>query len=91
MWLHPDGIARTTRWEHDDRGGMPLWKSVIEQISESTGIEKTEIKLLIIDQLPLYQNLLNEMIKLNISDEIINNSQHRINNICQQIQELTHG
>lgn len=21
MWLHPDGIARTTRWEKDDHGG----------------------------------------------------------------------
>ncbi|TCM66413.1 serine/threonine-protein kinase HipA [Acinetobacter calcoaceticus] len=25
MWLHPDGIARTTRWERDDQGGSPQW------------------------------------------------------------------
>lgn len=91
MWLHPDGIARTTRWERDDHGGMPLWRSVIEQISESTRIEKQEIKLEIINQLPLYENLLKEMIKLNIADEIIQNSHHRIHNICQQIKELSNG
>lgn len=70
---------------------MPLWRSVIEQISESTRIEKEEIKLEIINQLPLYENLLKEMIKLNIANEIIQNSHHRIHNICQQIQELSNG
>ena len=46
MWLHQDGIARTTRWERDDHGGMPLLSSVIEQIAESTSIDPQEIKIL---------------------------------------------
>lgn len=37
MLLHPDGIARRMRWERDD-GGAPLWKSVIEQCREATGL-----------------------------------------------------
>ena len=91
MWLHPDGIARTTRWERDDHGGMPIWHSVIEQIAESTMIDPQEIKAVLIEQLPLYQGLLEHMQHLQLAPEILENSQYRINNICQQLEELNHG
>lgn len=91
MWLHPDGIARTTRWERDDHGGMPIWHSVIEQIAESTLIDLKEIKAVLIEQLPLYQGLLEHMQHLQLAPEILENSQYRINNICQQLEELNHG
>lgn len=91
MWLHPDGIARTTRWERDDHGGMPIWHSVIEQIAESTMIDPKEIKAVLIEQLPLYQGLLEHMQHLQLAPEILENSQYRINNICQQLEELNHG
>lgn len=91
MWLHPDGIARTTRWERDDHGGMPIWHSVIEQIAESTLIDPKEIKAVLIEQLPLYQGLLEHMQHLQLAPEILENSQYRINNICQQLEELNHG
>ena len=70
---------------------MPIWGSVITQIEECTGIDSTEIKHTMIQQLPLYENLLDEMKKINIDDEILQNSHHRILNICQQIQELSNG
>lgn len=44
MWLHPYGIARTTRWGKDDQGGSPVWQSVIQQIHQSTAINLSEIK-----------------------------------------------
>lgn len=91
MWLHPDGIARTTRWERDDHGGMPIWHSVIEQIAESTMIDPKEIKAVLIEQLPLYQGLLEHMQYLQLAPEILENSQYRIDNICQQLEELNHG
>ncbi|QGR73434.1 type II toxin-antitoxin system HipA family toxin [Acinetobacter lwoffii] len=91
MWLHPDGIARTTRWERDDHGGMPIWHSVIEQIAESTMIDPQEIKAVLIEQLPLYQGLLKHMQHLQLAPEILENSQYRIDNICQQLEELNHG
>lgn len=91
MWLHPDGIARTTRWERDDHGGMPIWHSVIEQIAESTMIDPKEIKAVLIEQLPLYQGLLKHMQHLQLAPEILENSQYRIDNICQQLEELNHG
>jgi len=91
MWLHPDGIARTTRWERDDHGGMPIWHSVIEQIAESTMIDPKEIKAVLIEQLPLYQGLLKHMQHLQLAPEILENSQYRIDNICLQLEELNHG
>ena len=91
MWLHPDGIARTTRWERDDHGGMPIWHSVIEQIAESTMIDPKEIKAVLIEQLPLYQGLLKHMQYLQLAPEILENSQYRIDNICQQLEELNYG
>ena len=91
MWLHPDGIARTTRWERDDHGGMPIWHSVIEQIAESTMIDPKEIKAVLIEQLQLYQGLLKHMQHLQLAPEILENSQYRIDNICQQLEELNHG
>lgn len=91
MWLHPDSIARTTRWERDDHGGMPLLSSVIEQIAESTSIDPQEIKTLLIEQLPIYRGLLEKMQALQLADEILENSQYRIINICQQLEEISHG
>lgn len=75
----------------DDHGGMPIWHSVIEQITEQTGIEHQEIQSEFVKQLPLYQGLMDEMHRLQISEEILQNSQYRIENICQQIQELAYG
>lgn len=91
MWLHPDGIARTTRWEKDDHGGTPIWQSVIQQIHHITAIPTHEIRQVLVDQLPIYHNLLQQMQNLKISDDIIKNSYYRIENICQQLEELQHG
>lgn len=91
MWLHPDGIARTTRWEKDDHGGAPKWKSVIQQISETTGIEPSLIQEELFAQLSLYQGLLAYMTSIGIDAEIIENSELKIQNICQQLEDLVHG
>lgn len=33
MYLHPDGIARRIRWEHND-GGQPDWRRVLDRVCE---------------------------------------------------------
>lgn len=91
MWLHPDGIARTTRWEQDDQGGAPLWKSVIQQVAEVTSIDSQLLVELLQQQLPFYQKLIALMQDIGIDQEIIENSRYRIENICQQLSELSHG
>lgn len=91
MWLHPDGIARTTRWERNDHGGAPRWLSVMQQIHESTAIPLDEIRNELLKQRPLYQQLLQEMQRIGVDAEIIENSQRRVENIVQQLEELAHG
>lgn len=39
MFLHPDGIARRMRWEHDD-AGSPTWASVITQAALIAAIDE---------------------------------------------------
>lgn len=88
MWLHPDGIARTIRWEKDDHGGLPVWASVIEQISATNVITQSKIINALKQQLPLYQNLLQFLKEIKMDQEIIENSEYRIQNICQQLEKL---
>ena len=88
MWLHPDGIARTTRWERDDQGGAPLWQSVIQQVAEITLIDQQQLRDMFKQQLPYYQALIERMQQIGIDQEIVENSHYRIENICQQLSEL---
>lgn len=43
MWLHPDGIARRSRWEADD-GGSPNWASAIDQACEAAKVDHAKVK-----------------------------------------------
>lgn len=88
MWLHPDGIARTTRWQRDDQGGAPEWASVITQITEVSSVSEERLGQVLKQQLPRYKALLAHMHSLNMDEEIIQNSQNRIANICQQLDAL---
>lgn len=88
MWLHPDGIARTTRWELNDQGGSPNWKSVIEQVLESCDIDQRVLLDIFKAQLPIYSGLMAFMQQIGIDQDIIENSHYRIENICQQLSEL---
>lgn len=84
MWLHPEDIARTTRWDRDDHG-TPHWASVIQKVVEVVSIdEQTELK----QSLPLYEQLIAKMQDQQVDQEIIDNSRYRISSICQQLAEL---
>ncbi|ENX59828.1 MULTISPECIES: type II toxin-antitoxin system HipA family toxin [Acinetobacter] len=87
MWLHPDGIARCTRWEKNDN----QWASITNQIAECTTLSLGQLKVLFSEQLPLYQGLLDKMLSIGIDTEIIENSEHRIHNICKQLEEICNG
>lgn len=87
MWLHPDGIARCTRWKkHDNQ-----WASIINQITECTTLSLDQVKVLFSEQLPLYRGLLDKMSSIGVDSEIIQDSQHRIYNICTQLEEICNG
>ncbi len=91
MWMHPDGIARTTRWEKDDQGGTPVWQSVMQQIIEISGLSSDHLKQTFAQQLHLYQGLLDKMRSIGVDSEIQENSRYRIESICQQLEEINRG
>lgn len=70
MYLHPDGIARTIRWDEQD-GGHPDWEHVAVQAAEATGLELE----LILTELRMYrekvQMLPEWMAELAIPEEVI--------------------
>lgn len=87
MWLHPEGIARTIRWERDDHGA-PNWASVIQQVAEVTRVKEDTVKTALKQSLPCYQQLEAKMQHEQVDQEIIDNSHYRITSICQQLAEL---
>ena len=87
MWLHPDGIARSTRWEKDDNN----WASIAHQIVECSSLTIEQIKSVFSEQLPLYQGLLTHMKSIGIDDEILENCAYRIEGICAQLKEICYG
>lgn len=64
MWLHPDGIVRTTRWKQDDKGGSPNWASVLQQIYTVTGIDPSALQVELVNLLPKYRQLIHHMQQL---------------------------
>lgn len=65
--------------------------SIANQITECTTLSIDQVKALFSEQLPLYQGLLDKMLSIGIDTEIIDNSAHRIQNICNQLKEICHG
>lgn len=87
MWLHPDGIARSTKWLRDDQN----WAAVADQIIEHSTLSLVQIQAIYAEQLVLYQGLLSQMEMIGIDEEILENCRYRIENICQQLEEICHG
>jgi len=90
MWLHPDGIARVTRWDRDD-GGDPHWLSVLLQIEEVTQISIALLKQYLVDWLPIFKQLPEFLQEEGMDSTIINYCRPRIEAICLQLESLAHG
>lgn len=87
MWLHPDGIARSTKWLRDDQN----LAEVANQITENSTLNLMQIKAVYSEQLVLYQGLIQQMKFIGIDEKILENCRYRIENICQQLEEICHG
>lgn len=90
MVLHPDGIARTTRWDYDDLGA-PLWQSVISQTAEATGLSISPIAQALQQMAESVSRLPTEMKRLSVDDAIITRFSQRCEDISNQLGALSHG
>ena len=90
MVLHPDGIARTTRWDFDDLG-IPLWQSVISQAAEATDLDTAPITQALYAMAEPLRRLPEEMKRLAVDDVIIERFSQRCEDISDQLGALKHG
>lgn len=90
MVLHPDGIARTTRWDSDDLG-LPIWQSIISQAVIATDLSPTPIIQALQQMAPLIQQLPEEMKRLSVDDSIIERFSGRCESIAKQLGALSNG
>lgn len=90
MVLHPDGIARTTRWDYDDLGA-PLWQSVISQTAEATGLDSLPMIQALQQLAEPVSQLPKEMKRLSVDDDTIERFSQRCVDISKQLGALAHG
>ena len=65
MVLHPDGIARSMRWEADDHG-TPDWRSAIRQAAEAAQLPLAPLQQAVTAVAPMLATLPNAMRHLGI-------------------------
>jgi serine/threonine-protein kinase HipA len=87
MWLHPDGIARQGRWEHDDQGA-PIWSSAIQQACVEAGVDVAVVAREIKQMLGPIRTVLTVASELNIDEEFIAPLRPAIANIRAQLEDL---
>lgn len=87
MLLHPDGIARTNRWAHDD-GGNPDWRSVIQQVVEVTGLPEAPLHQALRDMAGPMQQLPEVMRKAGIEAALIERLRLNIQKTAAALESL---
>lgn len=70
MFLHPEGIARRTRWERDD-AGQPNWRSVAEQAASAGNISADALRQRMGDFAELVARLPTLLLEYDIPAEIL--------------------
>lgn len=87
MYLHPEGIARTTRWERDDNG-QPEWGSVIAQAAQASGLPASSLAQSIKKmELPL-TTLVEEMHRLGLPTDLIARTERLTQGVLNTLKEL---
>lgn len=86
MFLHPDGIARRMRWEHDD-AGSPTWASVITQAALIAAIDEAEITAAVREMIAPLSTLMEDAHALGIG-ELIESRRLGVENHLAQLRKL---
>ncbi len=56
MFLHPDGIARQSRWQADN-GGQPDWQQVTEAVAAAGNLQAALLRRALREMAPCLQAL----------------------------------
>lgn len=87
MYLHPEGIARTTRWEKDDNG-QPKWGSIIAQARDASGLPASSFLKGIKEMMVPLTTLVEEMHKLGLPADLIARTDRLTQSVLNTLREL---
>ena len=87
MFLHPDGIARRMRWEHDD-AGSPRWASAIEQVAECTALSAADLTARLRAMAPRLATLCEAARAEGVDESIVLHLRPGIDGIAEQLAGL---
>ena len=87
MYLHPEGIARTTRWERDDNG-QPEWGSVIAQAAQASGLPASTFAQSIKEMALPLTTLVEEMHRLGLPTDLIARTERLTQGVLNTLKEL---
>ncbi len=90
MILHPDGIARRSRWQRDD-GGAPRWASVIRQCREATGLPLLRLPAALAEIGSMLVDLPERALAEGIDADLVERLRPTMVDAATQLQGLDHG
>jgi serine/threonine-protein kinase HipA len=85
--LHPDGIARRMRWEHDDHGS-PTWASAVDQACAAAGIAKDPVVTALRAMAGPMRDLRAYALDVGIDCALVDRLTPTIDNIAGQLERL---
>jgi len=89
MFLHPDGIARQSRWQADN-GGQPDWQDVTEALAAAGNLEAGLLRRALRDMAPCLRGLPQRMGLLGVDADLVARLRPGILKLADQLERL-HG
>ena len=89
MFLHPDGIARQSRWQADN-GGQPDWQEVTEAVAAAGNLPVALLRRALREMVPCLQALPQRMILLGVDAGLVARLRPGILKLAEQLERL-HG
>ncbi len=89
MFLHPDGIARQSRWLADN-GGQPDWQRVTEAVAAATGLPMDPLRRALGEMGAGVRALPQRMTSLGMDPDLVERLRPGTKNLAEQLERL-HG
>lgn len=89
MFLHPDGIARQSRWQADN-GGQPDWQEVTEAVAVAGNLPVAPVRRALREMAPCLHALPQRMTLLGVDADLVARLRPGILKLAEQLERL-HG
>lgn len=87
MYLHPEGIARATRWQENDNG-HPDWHSAVAQAARASDLPVDTLAAGLKELIAPLHTLIAKMHEHNLPDHIVERTERLTVNVMASLQGL---